>query len=579
MEGIQEPTVRGHTLKSPADWQLFKTFVQAYARKRYAMNILDGTEDRPEGTSKAELRDFDQRSGDLFFYILSNIGPEYVSSIQGSDTSTCNSAWLKLCDMFEGHKHISISLALRNFTTFPSAGLSAGKFLADLHLLSQTLKLVITKDMKINDFIDILEVQTILNGLPEEFDALKTTLRAQVDMLTLRDIRDRVISEDAAIRQQHKPSSISASALQVADHIRKRCTNHGCPHPTGHLSSECWFKFPDLKAKFSSKRRQSRETSQHSSAKSANQSDLVTSYVWTVKDSAHQAYYTTPDCVSKGITRAFNMDSGCTSTIVNSLDGLVNIAPDESLSFSLADRSIVKSEGTGYATGNGKYLKCSIVREFQENLLSIPQLYNDDIATVFHPRHGIMIAKASDMIVNCSHALGRGRYINGTFMMDICISNENSVNISQGSIASSPAAAEQARHLGIPMAIAPVVDISTKAILWYKRLGYTSPQRIVEAIKRNLIRGVNLPKDISTSHFKIDQVEASQLAKSKAQPHRNLNMKKHSTRPYEMLHIDYKHVGISSWGGAIGLLTTTQEKFMLFLCHPKFISYINSKNS
>jgi hypothetical protein len=43
--------------------------------------------------------------------------------------------------------------------------------------------------MKIVDFIDILEVQTILNGLAEDFDALKTTLRAQVDVLTLRDVR------------------------------------------------------------------------------------------------------------------------------------------------------------------------------------------------------------------------------------------------------------------------------------------------------------------------------------------------------------------------------------------------------
>ena len=81
----------------------------------------------------------------------------------------------------------------------------------------------------------------------------------------------------------------------------------------------------------------------------------------------HLAFYTSPGHDLNGITRSFNMDSGCTSTIVNYSDGLSNIMPDECISFSLADRSIVKSEGTGYATGNGKFLKCSIVKEFQEN--------------------------------------------------------------------------------------------------------------------------------------------------------------------------------------------------------------------
>jgi hypothetical protein len=102
---------------------------------------------------KADRRDFDIRSSDLYFYILSNLGPEFISSIQGEDASTPNQAWNKLSEMFEGSNHITISLALRNLTTFSSVGISTSKFLANINLLSESLKSVIPKDMttRIND--------------------------------------------------------------------------------------------------------------------------------------------------------------------------------------------------------------------------------------------------------------------------------------------------------------------------------------------------------------------------------------------------------------------------------------------
>jgi hypothetical protein len=49
---------------------------------------------------------------------------------------------------------------------------------------------------------------------------------------------------------------------------------------------------------------------------------------------------------------------------------------------------------------------------------------------------------------------------------------------------------------GNPITVVPVVDINSKAILWYKRLGYSNPQRIVQAVHDNIISGINLPKSI-----------------------------------------------------------------------------------
>jgi hypothetical protein len=76
-----------------------------------------------------------------------------------------------------------------------------------------------------------------------------------------------------------------------------------------------------------------------------------------------------------------------------------------------------------------------------------------------------MVAKASDMHVKCTKAQGKGQYINGTFMMDVCLSNEQSVNQSKGVVVHSPEAAIEARKLRIPIAIAPTVDLPAKAIL------------------------------------------------------------------------------------------------------------------
>ena len=54
--------------------------------------------------------------------------------------------------------------------------------------------------------------------------------------------------------------------------------------------------------------------------------------------------------------------------------------------------------------------------------------------------------------------LGQGQYINGTFMMDICLSNDPAVNMSKSVILNSKESANEAIKLGIPIAIAPVVD-------------------------------------------------------------------------------------------------------------------------
>ena len=163
--------------------------------------------------------------------MMSNLGPEYASAIQGTETRTCHAAWSKLSEIFEGKNIGSISLALRNLTTFTSAGSSASKFLSDTAILSGVLMSVIPEDMKIGDLIKLLEIQTILNGLNDEYDSLRITLRSQIDNLSLNEINNRIFSEEAAMKNNLKLSYNPSSVLQVAERSKRKCVNPGCPPP------------------------------------------------------------------------------------------------------------------------------------------------------------------------------------------------------------------------------------------------------------------------------------------------------------------------------------------------------------
>jgi len=55
-------------------------------------------------------------------------------------------------------------------------------------------------------------------------------------------------------------------------------------------------------------------------------------------------------------------------------------------------------------------------------------------ATVFHPTKGIIIANANEMKVTCSATLGIGKYIDGTFLMDINVGPSSDKAYATGAI-------------------------------------------------------------------------------------------------------------------------------------------------
>jgi hypothetical protein len=103
-----------------------------------------------------------------------------------------------------------------------------------------------------------------------------------------------------------------------------------------------------------------------------------------------------------------------------------------------------------------------IVSSFAENLLCIPQLFDRGIATIFHPTKGIIIADVNNMTVKCSSPLGIGRYVDGTFLIDLTLAKYDKALATTGVISDGNEAKGRAKELEILLAVTPVVSLATK---------------------------------------------------------------------------------------------------------------------
>jgi hypothetical protein len=198
------------------------------------------------------------------------------------------------------------------------------------------------------------------------------------DAIAPAALRIKVLADDAAITTTtYSKAASRGSALQVGD--RKTCNVPGCPKPNRHLSDQCvrGITHPELKRNLA-KRRDAMSTKEV--VKDTSDSPIVEKHVWTVKN-IEQAF--SISISNKYIVKSFNMDSACSTTIVNSREGISSFDPMDIQEFHLADRSGESSAGAGVISGKGKNHKVHLVPSFGENLLSIPQLYSRNVATVF----------------------------------------------------------------------------------------------------------------------------------------------------------------------------------------------------
>ena len=551
-----------------SNWPMYKAKTRAYAMSKGSLGILDGKTINPtvlgkaEGSSEAVYQAavlaYENKNNQLWFYLTSSQSSETWNHIRLAEEGDCHGAWSMLMAFFESQSRASLKQQLQQLIEFKQGSMTIPAYLAEAFALRGRLKDAIISQKV--DILDLITSMVIVQGLGPRYETLREMLFLD-DMLDLDSTRAKIVEHTQRIDFDTVPALSSALAVSKVGGQGRAYEGSSCSFcgRGGHSRDQCFQLHPELKS--SSPRepknlvkelKKAKKTIAKMSASGPSQAppsaapSSAPRQSWFVRSCEGSA------CLAVQATagiKTFELDSGSSDHIVRDASGIHNIDPNKTLKFEVADQRIIQSEGCGSIPS--KLKEVHIVPSFGANLLSPMQLYRDGKATLIHPLYGIIIAEADKMRVDCPIALCRGYIENNSFKVDVAMMPV----VAPAPIDIIATKAYQSNHkvlisqsrktrLGSP-------TLEDRAALWLHRLGLASPQRIIDMIDHDLAKGVSLPKGMSPSIFKIDEVQAYQLAKSRAQPHRDLGMKKVSRKPFEMLHVDTETINVPSYGGSI----------------------------
>lgn len=172
-------------------------------------------------------------------------------------------------------------------------------------------------------------------------------------------------------------------------------------------------------------------------------------------------------------------------------------------------------------------------------IMAVIAQYNAGRATLFHPKYGVVIAAADDMVVSYTNPIATGGVRNGAFKVDIPITPRM----------------PQANKIQFVKATARE-RLEGKCNLQLGRFGFAGPARIA-ALAKDPAYKLDLPAKVPIDAFKIQENDVYQLAKSREKPHRNLGMKITAKKPFELVHIDCITEPVAGYGGVKYTLVAT----------------------
>jgi hypothetical protein len=265
----------------------------------------------------------------------------------------------------------------------------------------------------------------------------------------------------------------------------------------------------------------------------------------------------------------FEVDSGASAHFVTTKTGLDGFDPTSSICVEVADQRSMLTSGKGHIAN--KVQDVHVAPDFGNNLLSVMSLYKDGLATIFHPRHGVLVARAEDLHIKCSEVLCKGRVEDDSFLIDIHTSPN--VSASRSTHDPKPVPVTKTSYAAMAAKSKPTtttIQVRDKAELWVRRLGYPSPSRVVKLVQNRANR-IDLPASIAASDIPSKELDAYHEGKDHAHPHRDLGSKKSTSVPFQLVHMDVKVVNIESYGRAKYILVIvcdfTRWKTSLPLIH------------
>jgi hypothetical protein len=537
------------TINTGDNWTDYKLKTLAYALKKKSLKIIEGKEELPKSTAYTDsklydkaVESFEERSNDLFYYIINTQSPSNAHLVRDAIFGDARDAWTKLLNYYESQSKASIKQLTYHLVEMKQGSKTVPEFVSELFTTRNRLEEALAA--KGVPLIDIITMMVMIQGLSSKYDSLKQNLFLD-DNLTVNSCKDKIIENTERINiESTEPSAV---ALKVNNPKKKNKSNKKQTYPpcptcglTNHSEDKCFIKYPNLKKTSNKQSNSTNNTTANSETNAVKISKTATA--WTVK---HQT--SNPETTTKRNSIVFECDSGASEHFVHTPDYLDNFNSKDIIDVELADKSTITTIGKGNI--GEKLQGVHVAPSFSSNLLSMIRLYKDGIATLFHPQHGVVIAKANDMQIKCTEALCIGNMENDTFKISI----KTNKSVPTVSYATATATANSS---SVPT---PKVNTTEKAVLQFKRLGLCHPTRIIEIAKRKAEYKIDLPHDISINHFdKVFENEAYNLARSHAQPHPNKFGKKRSTVPFERIWMDIKVVNDRSY--------TQAEYFVVIVC-------------
>lgn len=201
MSGVLESslTTKAIQLVTGNEWKAWKFQVQSYAYKLDATDYLTAIPADP--ATAVEVAVNRKKQGELWYFMVNNIGPEFGSLIMSKSIPMGRTDILfhKLCEKFEESSEMSIAVAVDKQLGFTADGLTISKFVADILLLGEQIKTLVPTTMTVSEYIDLVTKQALLKRLPDAYDSYKTMQRSKVPASTLDEVRSSVLREEMAI--------------------------------------------------------------------------------------------------------------------------------------------------------------------------------------------------------------------------------------------------------------------------------------------------------------------------------------------------------------------------------------------
>jgi len=525
-------------LESPSNWDTYKFHVVSSAVAIDALDILNGQSTRPtasasttasaSATSTDAVKTFDRKNSLLYSAIARSIGSVGISVLQTANVTPGDghAAFKALSKYYESDTMAAIRQDVEKFINLRQDSDSVVEFVAKVEQLKARISTATTQHQI--DLLDVLASSVVIAGLNTKYNNLKQPLF--LDSSNFPTLKTKIIEQcqriDIMEPSSGKGSALSASHMDPTKSVK--CKHCG---KSNHPSNKCYKKFPQL--------RTSSSGDSSSSKKSASEPD--NHKCWSV----HRVL-STKSSEPNPSKLVFEVDSGSTDHTVRRSDSHALMYTDysSSLNLTVANGDVVSSLGSGYLPGKfNAEIHIMPDEKWSTNLLSVAQLYQENIATIFMPGKGVIISRASDVNLEVKETLASGSFKQGIFEVSIRTDN---LDTPQKPVA----------HSTKLTAALPRLE---RAKLFFKRTGYQNPDRLLELGKQAIRNGLISELSITDFSF-VASDETYKLVRTKAHPHHDLKGIKRSDAPFSRIAIDLKvSVGAPTFTGCTHLLIIVDD--------------------